>query len=320
MSLKVALKAIDKDHGKGAIMKLGDNFIEDVDVISSGSLGLDIALGVMGYPRGRIVEMYGPESSGKTTLALMAVAQAQSLGLTVAFIDAEHALDTRYAAALGVDLSNLYLSQPTTGEEALDIVDKLVRSQEVGLIIVDSVAALTPKAELEGDIGDSHMGLMARLMSQSMRMLTANIKKTGTTVIFLNQLRMKIGVFFGNPETTTGGNALKFYASQRLDIRRKATLKVNERPVGSTVKVRVMKNKVAPPFNEAFFDLYYDHGIDVVGEMVDIAKGLKILEGDTWLSWQGIKAQGKKNFATEIVCQDKVDDLRSAIISKSKGE
>jgi recombination protein RecA len=319
VSIKEALKNIEKKFGKGAIMQL-DGKPQDIEVIPSGSLSLDIALGVLGYPRGRIVEMFGPESSGKTTLALMATAEAQKMGLHCAFIDAEHALDPHYAGNLGVSMKNLWLAQPTTGEESLSIVEELVRSHEIGLIVVDSVAALTPKAELEGNIGDSHMGLMARLMSQSMRMLTAKIQKTGTTVIFLNQLRMKIGVFFGNPEVTTGGNALKFYASQRLDIRRKGIIKHKETPVGSNVKVRIVKNKVAPPYNIAEFDLYYDHGVDKIGELVDLGKGFGLIKGTSWLEFDNagekVRAQGKQAMAAAIVEHDLVDRLRDEIVQK----
>lgn len=277
MGLKEAIKGIEKQHGKGAIMQLGSREVQDIPVISSGSLALDIALGVGGYPRGRIVEMYGPESSGKTTLALHAVAEAQMDGLTVAYIDAEHALDPRYAIGLGVDPGSVYMAQPTTGEEALDITDQLVRSQDLGLIVVDSVAALIPKAELEGSIGDSHMGLKARMMGQALRMIVPIIQKSGTTVIFINQIRYKLGVMFGSPETTPGGMALKYAASQRLDIRRRATLKKDDVAYGTTVKVSVKKNKVARPFTQAFFDLHFDHGIDKVGELIDLGAQYGVL-------------------------------------------
>jgi len=320
MSLKDTIKNIEKQHGKGSIMQLGSRVVEDIPVISSGSLALDIALGVGGYPRGRIVEMYGPESSGKTTLALHAVAEAQMSGLAVAYIDAEHALDPKYALRLGVDPNSIYLAQPSTGEEALDITDKLVRSQDVGLIVIDSVAALTPKAELEGEIGDSHMGLMARLMGQAMRMLTANIMESQTTVIFINQIRHKIGVMFGSPETTPGGLALKFYASQRLDIRRKATLKKNDIAYGTTVKVRVMKNKVAPPFNWAMFDLHFDHGIDKVGEIVDLGAAYGIIEkSGAWYSYGGQRLGQGRILAGEALMEDNVAayEVREKILQKA---
>ncbi len=325
MSLKETIKLIEKQHGKGAIMQLGSRAVQDIPVISSGSLALDIALGVGGYPRGRIVEMYGPESSGKTTLALHAVAEAQMDGLNCAIIDAEHALDPKYAIRLGVDPNSIYLAQPTTGEEALDIADKLIRSQDVGLIVIDSVAALTPKAELEGSIGDAHMGLQARMMSQAMRMLTSNIMSSGTTVMFINQIRHKIGVFFGSPETTSGGNALKFFASQRLDIRKKGVVKggsMGDTPVGTTIKVTVKKNKVAPPFAEAFFDLRFDHGIDKVGELVDLGVAYKIIdkkEKGSWLSWYDLKWQGKAKMS-EWLCEDvkAAHTLRLKILEASR--
>lgn len=296
MSLKDSIKNINKTFGKGSIMQMGDQEIEEIPVISTGSLALDIALGVGGLPRGRIIEMYGPESSGKTTLALHAVANAQSEGDTVAFVDAEHALDPKWAKTLGVNVDKLYLAQPGTGEEALEIVDQLVRSGEVGLIVVDSVAALTPKAELEGHIGDSHMGLMARMMSQAMRKLAGNLANTNTTVIFINQIRHKIGVFFGSPETTTGGNALKFYASQRLDIRKRTVIKDGEIPIGHLVKVKVVKNKVAPPFRVCEFELHFDKGIDHYGELVDLGVQYGVLtkKGSYYYNGDELLGQGKQ--------------------------
>lgn len=279
MSLESTLKNINKEYGKGSIMRMGDAEIEPVDVIPTGSLALDIALGVGGIPRGRIIEMYGPESSGKTTLALNVMAQAQRMGLKGAMIDAEHAFDPSWAKLLGVNVDDMLLAQPTTAEESLEITDQLIRSNEVGVIVVDSVAALTPKAELEGNMGDAHMGLMARLMSQAMRKLTSNILRTNTTVIFINQIRIKIGVMFGNPETTSGGNALKFYASVRLDIRRRATLKKEGAdPYGTTMKVKIVKNKVAPPFKIVEFDLHFDKGLDRMGELVDLGEKYGIIE------------------------------------------
>ncbi|GAP36428.1 recombinase RecA [Piscinibacter sakaiensis] len=297
-ALQAALMQIEKQFGKGSIMRLGEGeVIEDIEVVSTGSLGLDIALGVGGLPRGRVVEIYGPESSGKTTLTLQVVAQMQKLGGTCAFIDAEHALDVQYAQKLGVDLQELLISQPDTGEQALEIVDALVRSGSVDLVIVDSVAALTPKAEIEGEMGDSLPGLQARLMSQALRKLTATIKKTNTMVIFINQIRMKIGVMFGSPETTTGGNALKFYASVRLDIRRIGSIKKGEEVIGSETKVKVVKNKVSPPFKTAEFDILYGEGISREGEVIDMGVEAKVLEkSGAWYAYQGEKiGQGKDN-------------------------
>ena len=297
-ALAAALSQIEKQFGKGSIMRLGDSEVaQDIDVVSTGSLGLDIALGVGGLPRGRVVEIFGPESSGKTTLALQVIAEMQKLGGTAAFIDAEHALDPQYAQKLGVDVPNILISQPDTGEQALEIADMLVRSGSVDVVVVDSVAALTPKAEIEGEMGDSHMGLQARLMSQALRKLTANIKRTNTLVIFINQIRMKIGVMFGNPETTTGGNALKFYASVRLDIRRTGAIKKGEEVVGNETRVKVVKNKVSPPFKQAEFDILYGEGISREGEIIEIGVQQKLIEkSGAWYSYKGEKiGQGKDN-------------------------
>ncbi len=297
-ALQAALLQIEKQFGKGSIMRLGDGeVIEKIDVVSTGSLGLDIALGVGGLPRGRVVEIFGPESSGKTTLTLQVVAEMQKLGGVCAFIDAEHALDIQYAQNLGVNLQELLISQPDTGEQALEIVDALVRSGSVDLIVIDSVAALTPKAELEGEMGDSLPGLQARLMSQALRKLTATIKKTHCMVFFINQIRMKIGVMFGSPETTTGGNALKFYASVRLDIRRIGSIKKGEEIIGSETRVKVVKNKVAPPFKEAEFDILYGVGISREGEIVDMGVTAKVVDkAGSWYAYNGEKiGQGKDN-------------------------
>ncbi len=297
-ALQAALAQIEKQFGKGTIMRLGEGeAIEDIQTVSTGSLGLDIALGVGGLPRGRVVEIYGPESSGKTTLTLQVIAEMQKTGGTCAFVDAEHALDVQYAQKLGINLPELLISQPDTGEQALEIVDSLVRSGAVDLIVVDSVAALTPKAEIEGDMGDQLPGLQARLMSQALRKLTATIKKTNCMVIFINQIRMKIGVMFGSPETTTGGNALKFYSSVRLDIRRVGTIKKGDEVIGSETKVKVVKNKVAPPFKEAYFDILYGTGISREGEIIDMGVNAKIVDkAGAWYSYQGEKiGQGRDN-------------------------
>ena len=298
-ALEAALTQIERQYGKGSVMRLGDDPKngEQIDVVSTGSIGLDAALGVGGLPMGRVVEIYGPESSGKTTLTLEAIAQAQKKGLTCAFIDAEHALDPRYAQKLGVDIDNLLVSQPDTGEQALEIVDMLVRSAAVGMIVVDSVAALTPKAEIEGDMGDSHMGLQARLLSQALRKLTANIQKSNTLVVFINQLRMKIGVMFGNPETTTGGNALKFYSSVRLDIRRIGAIKKGDEIYGNQTRVKVVKNKVAPPFKQTEFDILYNQGISKESELIAIGVENDIVEkSGAWYSYDGQRiGQGKDN-------------------------
>ena len=297
-ALDAALAQIDKQFGKGSVMRMDDTqVVEGIQAVSTGSLGLDIALGIGGLPKGRVIEIYGPESSGKTSLSLSTVAQLQKMGGTAAFIDAEHALDIQYAAKLGVNIEDLLVSQPDTGEQALEIADMLVRSGSVDIVVIDSVAALTPRAEIEGDMGDSHMGLQARLMSQALRKLTSNIKKTNTMVIFINQLRMKIGVMFGNPETTTGGNALKFYASVRLDIRRIGAIKKGDEVIGAETRVKVIKNKVAPPFRKAEFDVLYGEGISLEGEIIDQGVILDIVEkSGSWYSYKGEKiGQGKDN-------------------------
>ena len=297
-ALAAALAQIEKQFGKGSVMRMDDSeVIEDIQSVSTGSIGLDIALGIGGLPRGRVVEIYGPESSGKTSLTLSVIAQMQKLGGVAAFIDAEHALDPQYAAKLGVVVPDLLISQPDTGEQALEIADMLVRSGSVDIVVIDSVAALTPRAEIEGEMGDSHMGLQARLMSQALRKLTGNIKKTNTLVIFINQIRMKIGVMFGNPETTTGGNALKFYASVRLDIRRIGAIKKGDEVVGAETRVKVVKNKVTPPFRQAEFDVLYGEGISREGEIIEIGAQLNFVEkAGSWYSYNGEKiGQGKDN-------------------------
>ena len=296
-SLDAALAQIDRAFGKGSAMRLGDKERVDIEAISTGSISLDVALGIGGLPKGRIIEVYGPESSGKTTLALHTIAECQKNGGTAAFVDAEHALDPTYARKLGVDIDNLIVSQPDTGEQALEIVDTLVRSGAIDILVVDSVAALVPRAEIEGEMGDSHVGLQARLMSQSLRKLTGSISKSKTMVIFINQLRMKIGVMYGNPETTTGGNALKFYASVRLDIRRTGAIKDKEDVVGNTTRVKVVKNKVAPPFKQVIFDIMYGEGISKLGELIDLGVAAGIVEkSGAWYSYNSVRiGQGKEN-------------------------
>ena len=303
-ALQAAMAKIEKDFGRGSVMKLGDEQIEDVEVIPTGSLALNAALGVGGYPKGRIIEIYGPESSGKTTLAIHAIAEAQKAGGIAAFIDAEHAFDRFYAKKLGVDVDELLISQPDNGEQALEIADQLIRSSAIDIIVIDSVAALTPKAEIEGDMGDNKVGLQARLMSQALRKLTSTISKTNTTCIFINQLREKIGVMFGNPETTTGGNALKFYASVRLDIRRVTTLKDGDTPIGNQVRVKIVKNKVAPPFRKAEFEITFGEGISHVGEIVDLGVELCIIKkSGSWFSY-GETRLGQGRDAVKKVIKD----------------
>jgi recombination protein RecA len=322
-ALQLAMDKIDKDHGKGAIMRMGDNKVEDIAVISTGSIGLNVALGVGGYPRGRVIEIYGPESSGKTTLAIHAIAEAQKAGGIAAIIDAEHAFDRFYAEKLGVNIDELLISQPDNGEQALEIADQLIRSSAVDLVVIDSVAALTPKAELEGDMGDSKMGLQARLMSQALRKLTANINKTNTTCMFINQLREKIGVMFGNPETTTGGNALKFYASVRLDIRKIGQLKDGEDAVGNQTRVKVIKNKVAPPFRKAEFDIMFGEGISKTGEILDLGVEYNIIKkSGSWFSYGDTKlAQGRD--ASKAVIKDNPElaaELEAKIVDAIKNK
>ncbi len=321
-ALQLTLDKIEKGYGKGTIMKLGDNAIEDVMVIPSGSLSLDIALGVGGYPRGRVVEIYGPESSGKTTLAIHAIAEAQKNGGIAAFIDAEHAFDRFYASKLGVDIENLYISQPDNGEQALEVTDHLIRSGAIDIIVIDSVAALTPKAEIEGEMGDSKVGLQARLMSQALRKLTANINRTNTTCVFINQLREKIGVMFGNPETTTGGNALKFYSSVRLDIRRIGQLKEGDDIQGNRTRVKVVKNKLAPPFRKAEFDIIYGEGISKAGEIIDLGVELEILKkSGSWFSY-GETRLGQGREAVKSLMRDNpelAEELEAKIKAKLSG-
>ncbi|EFB0373269.1 recombinase RecA [Campylobacter upsaliensis] len=321
-SLDAALKSLDKAFGKGTILRLGDKEIEQIDSIGTGSVGLDLALGIGGVPKGRIIEIYGPESSGKTTLTLHIIAECQKAGGVCAFIDAEHALDVKYAKNLGVDTDNLYISQPDFGEQALEIVETIARSGAIDLIVVDSVAALTPKAEIDGDMGDQHVGLQARLMSQALRKLTGIVHKMNTTVIFINQIRMKIGAMgYGTPETTTGGNALKFYASVRLDVRKMATLKQNEEPIGNRVKVKVVKNKVAPPFRVAEFDVMYGEGLSREGELIDYGVKLDIIDkSGAWFSYKDKKlGQGRENSKAFLRENPELADEITKAIQNSMG-
>ena len=315
-ALEVTLGKIEKDFGKGTIMKLGDHAIDNVQVISTGSIGLDAALGIGGFPRGRVIEIYGPEASGKTTLAIHAIAEAQKTGGIAAIIDAEHAFDRNYAEKLGVDVENLLISQPDNGEQALEIADHLIRSGALDIIVIDSVAALTPKAEIEGEMGDSKMGLQARLMSQALRKLTANINKTSTSCVFINQLREKIGVVFGNPETTTGGNALKFYASVRVDIRRTSQLKEGEEIIGSRTRAKIVKNKLAPPFRKADFDILYGEGISQLGEIVDLGVDFEIIKkSGSWFSYGDTKL-GQGRDAVKQILKDNpelYDELKAKV-------
>lgn len=324
-ALQAAMAKIEKDFGKGSIMRMGDEQIEDVEVIPTGSIALDCALGVGGYPRGRIIEIYGPESSGKTTLAIHAIAETQKAGGIAAFIDAEHAFDRFYAAKLGVDVDNLWISQPDNGEQALEIADQLIRSSAIDILVIDSVAALTPKKEIDGDMGDSNVGLQARLMSQALRKLTSNISKTNTTCIFINQLREKIGVMFGSPETTTGGNALKFYASVRLDIRKVTSLKDGDQVVGNQVRVKVVKNKVAPPFRKAEFEITFSEGISKIGEIVDLGVEYDIIKkSGSWYSYQDSKlAQGRDATKKLLkdnpeLCEELEAQIKQAIAEKTE--
>ncbi|EDP6837908.1 recombinase RecA [Campylobacter lari] len=321
-SLDAALKSLDKTFGKGTILRLGDKEVEKIDSIPTGSVGLDLALGIGGVPKGRIIEIYGPESSGKTTLTLHIIAECQKKGGVCAFIDAEHALDVRYAKNLGVDTENLYISQPDFGEQALEIVETIARSGAIDLIVVDSVAALTPKAEIEGDMGDQHVGLQARLMSQALRKLTGIVHKMNTTVIFINQIRMKIGMMgYGTPETTTGGNALKFYASVRLDVRKTATLKQNDEPIGNRVKVKVAKNKVAPPFKQAEFDVMFGEGVSREGELIDYGVKLDIIDkSGAWFSYKASKlGQGRENAKAFLKENSAIADEITQAIQNSIG-